>query len=86
MAPGDHSFHLVSWNLDKGINNMKTFPDRAAADKAFLALGNDLPKLLISGETGDVLQGSGEQNLKDQILGMFYTSRYQGKYYGTPWK
>ena len=25
MAPGDKQFHLVTWNLDKGINNMKTF-------------------------------------------------------------
>lgn len=41
-----------------------------------------MPKLLISGETGDVLKAHGEQNQIDQVLGMFYTQRYQGKYYG----
>jgi hypothetical protein len=72
MAPGDHQFHLISWNLDKGINNMKTFQTRPDGDKGFKDLG-EMPKLLISGETGDVLLGHGEQNQQDQILGMFYT-------------
>ena len=36
-----------------------------------------------SGTTGDVLLGKGQQHEMDQILGMFYTQRYQGKYYGT---
>ena len=81
MAPGDHQFHLISWNLDKGINNMKTFQKRDLAEKGFKDMG-EMPKLLVSGETGDVLMAHGEQNQQDQILGMFYTQRYQGKYYG----
>lgn len=83
MAPGDKQFHLVSWNLDKGINNMKTFQKRDLANKGFEDYG-EMPKLLFCGETGDVLLGHGDQNQLDQILGMFYTQRYQGKYYGTP--
>lgn len=83
MAPGDNQFHLVSWNLDKGINNMKTFQKRELADKGFQDLAEGVPKLLFSGTTGDVLLGKGQQHEMDQILGMFYTQRYQGKYYGT---
>ena len=60
---------------------MKTFQKRSLADKGFKDLG-EMPKLLLSGETGDVLLGHGDQNQQDQILGMFYTQRYQGKYYG----
>ena len=59
MAPGDMSFHLASWNLEKGINNMKTFQQRDLGEKAFEDLG-EMPKLLISGETGDVLQAHGD--------------------------
>lgn len=61
MAPGDKQFHLVTWNLDKGINNMKTFQKRELADKGFEDFG-DMPKLLFCGETGDVLLAHGEQN------------------------
>jgi hypothetical protein len=60
MAPGDTQFHLVTWNLDKGINNMKTYPTRKDADKAFANDLGDMPRLLISGETGDVVQAVGE--------------------------
>ena len=62
MAPGDNQFHLITWNLDKGINNMKTFPSRELADKAFSVDYASMPRLLISGETGDVVQASGDQN------------------------
>jgi hypothetical protein len=54
---------------------MKTFQKRSLADKGFKDLG-EMPKLLIAGETGDVLLGHGDQNQQDQILGMFYTQRY----------
>jgi hypothetical protein len=84
MAPGDKQFHLVTWNLDKGINNMKTFQKRLLADKAFKEDYGEMPRLLICGETGDVVQAFGDLNQQDQILGMFYTQRYQGKYYGRP--
>jgi hypothetical protein len=83
MAPGDNQFHLVTWNLDKGINNMKTFQSREAAEKAYPDYG-EMPRLLICGETGDVLLSHGDLNQQDQILGMFFTQRYQGKYYGRP--
>lgn len=64
---------------------MKTFQDRKLAEKAFNT-GDfaSMPRLLICGETGDVVMASGDQNQQDQILGMFYTQRYQGKYYGRP--
>ena len=74
---------MVSWNDQKGYNNMKTFQKRADGDKAYLALGK-IPKILISGETGDVLLASGSQKEIDQNLGMFFTQRYQGKYFGQP--
>ena len=76
MAPGDKQFHICSWNLDKGINNMKTYPTREEANKAFAGNFGEMPRLLICGETGDVLQAFGEQNQQDQILGMFFTQRY----------
>lgn len=83
MAPGDKQFHFISYDQDKRYNNMKTFPKRADAEKYFEEQP-DVPKLLISGETGDIVRANGEQRLKDQCLGMFYTQRYQGKYYGSP--
>lgn len=51
---------------------MKTFQKRTEAEKDYQALG-DLPKILVSGETGDVLLANGEQSMIDQCLGMFYT-------------
>lgn len=83
MAPGDRQFHMVSWDKDKKFNNMKTFQKRALAEKDFEALGN-IPKILVSGETGDVVLSNGDQSMVDQCLGMFYTQRYQGKYFGQP--
>lgn len=83
MAPGDRQFHMVSWDANKKFNNMKTFQKRDEAEKDYQGLG-DLPKILISGETGDVLLANGEQSMVDQCLGMFYTQRYQGKYFGQP--
>jgi len=83
MAPGDAQFHMVSWDAAKKTNQMKTFQARKEADEAYYALGS-IPKILVSGETGDVLLANGEQNMIDQAVGMFYTQRYQGKYYGMP--
>lgn len=62
---------------------MKTFQTRDEADKSFSQLG-EIPKILVSGETGDVLIANGDQAMIDQCVGMFYTQRYQGKYYGSP--
>jgi len=72
MAPGDKQFHMVSWDAGKKFNNMKTFQKRSEAEKDFQALG-EVAKILISGETGDVLLSNGEQSMVDQCLGMFYT-------------
>jgi len=41
-----------------------------------------MPKLLISGETGDVLMANGNQIEIDENLGNFYTSRQYLKFYG----
>lgn len=75
---------MVSWDAKKKFNNMRTFQTRKEADAGYAALKDDAPKILVSGETGDVLMSSGEQKMVDQCLGMFYTQRYQGKYYGQP--
>jgi len=83
MAPGDKQFHMVSWDANKKFNNMKTFEKRPDAEKEFNKLGG-IPKILVSGETGDVLLSNGDQKMVDQCLGMFYTQRYQGKYFGQP--
>ncbi len=83
MAPGDHSFHLVSWDDNKKFNNVKTYPKRALGEEGFTNLG-EIPKILVSGETGDVVLASGSESQIDQCLGMFYTQRYQGKYFGQP--
>lgn len=84
MAPGDKEFHMVSWDSNKKFNNMRTFQTRKEAEKGFATIANDVPKILVSGETGDVLMSNGEQKMVDQCLGMFYTQRYQGKYFGQP--
>lgn len=64
MAPGYHEFHIISWDMDKARNDFKTLQKRSEADTYFEDLGNR-PKILISGETGDVLLGSGETNMID---------------------
>jgi hypothetical protein len=56
---------LITWNLDKGINNMKTFGTRALAEKAFDGDYAAMPRIILSGETGDVLMSNGDQNQLD---------------------
>ena len=51
---------------------MKTFPKREAGEKAYGELG-EVAKILVSGETGDVLLSNGKQPMVDQAVGMFYT-------------
>ena len=51
---------MVSWDANKKFNNMRTFQSRAEADKGYLALKEDVPKILVSGETGDVLMSEGD--------------------------
>ncbi len=57
MAPGDKMFYLISYK-DKA-NKMASFKTRALADEGFKKLG-DTPKILMSGETGDILESSGD--------------------------
>lgn len=64
MAPGDKQYHMVSWDANKKFNNMKTFQKRPEAEKDYQALGS-VPKILISGETGDVLLANGESSMVD---------------------
>lgn len=79
MAPGDKTFHVVALKNNKiKMHSSKT---RVEGDKVFLIQGK-VPKILMSGETGDILLSSGDQNSRDQLLGMFLTQRYQGKYFG----
>lgn len=63
---------MVSWDAAKKLNLMKSFPKREAAESAFTALG-DVPKILVSGETGDVVLANGNKPMVDQAVGFFYT-------------
>jgi hypothetical protein len=57
MAPGDKMFHLIS--LQGKENTMNQYKTRAEADKQYEKLGN-IPKILMSGETGDILLSNGD--------------------------
>ena len=71
MAPGDKRFHLVKF--EKGNNKFEAFTTRKQADEAFNKLDDSVPRILLSGETGDILLSKGSQNMRDQCLGMFMT-------------
>lgn len=62
MAPGDKKFHVVSFK--NGKNLMHSYQTRVEADKTYLMQGK-VPKMLMSGETGDVLLSGGDQNSLD---------------------
>ena len=72
-------FHLVSLKNNK--TQMASIKSRKEANIEFAVLGK-VPKIMMAGETGDILQSAGEQNPRDQLLGYFLTQRYQGKYFG----
>jgi hypothetical protein len=81
MAPGDQMFYIVSY--ENKANKMNSFKTRELADAAFSKFGDATPRIMMSGETGDILASKGgNQNWRDQCLGMFLTQRYSGKYYG----
>jgi hypothetical protein len=71
MAPGDQMFYVVS-NENKA-NKMNSFKTRQLANDSFAKMGTEVARIMISGETGDILQSKGDQNLRDQCLGMFLT-------------
>jgi hypothetical protein len=52
---------------------MESFKTRQLADEAFNKMDKDTARIIISGETGDILAGKGDQNLRDQCIGMFLT-------------
>lgn len=64
-------FHVVSY--EGKTNKFTSYKTRELADEAFTKLGNSVPRIMMSGETGDVLRSHGEQNWRDQCLGMFLT-------------
>ena len=71
MAPGDQMFYVVS-NENKQ-NKMNSFKTRVLANEFYDKMPKDVARVMISGETGDILQSKGDQNLRDQCLGMFLT-------------
>ena len=71
MAPGDQMFYIVS-NENKQ-NKMNSFKTRDLANDFYNKMSNDTARIMMSGETGDILQAKGDQNLRDQCLGMFLT-------------
>lgn len=73
-------FYIVSF--ENKMNKMNSFKTRDLANAAFAKMDNATPRIMLSGETGDILMGKGDQNMRDQCLGMFLTQRYSGKYYG----
>jgi hypothetical protein len=44
---------------------MESFKTRELVDQAFNKMDKDVPRIIISGETGDILAGKGDQNLRD---------------------
>ena len=58
MAPGDRKFHVVSLK-DKQNNKMSSHKTRLEAEKEYLIRGKH-PKIMMSGETGDILMSSGD--------------------------
>lgn len=73
-------FYIIS-NENKA-NKMNSFKNRSLANDFYSKMSKDAARIMISGETGDILQSKGDQNQRDQCLGMFLTQRYSGKYYG----
>merc|ERR1719375_1765132 len=58
MAPGDKKFHLVTY--EGKVNKMNQYPTREQADEAYDKLDASVPRILMAGETGDVLRAKGE--------------------------
>lgn len=64
-------FYVVS-NENKQ-NKMNSFKTRELANDHYNKMSANTARVMISGETGDILQSKGDQNLRDQCLGMFLT-------------
>ena len=58
MAPGDQMFYVVS-NENKQ-NKMNSFKTRELANEFYAKMPTDVARVMISGETGDILQSKGD--------------------------
>ena len=58
MAPGDHMFYIVSYEGKQ--NKMQSFKSRELANKAYSKMAQSVPRIMMSGETGDILQAKGD--------------------------
>ena len=59
MAPGDHKYHTVNYQPNNEQNGYRSFATREEGQKHYEELADSMPRLLISGETGDVLMAHG---------------------------
>ena len=64
-------YYIVSY--ENKANKMNSFKTRALANDFYNKMPNDTARIMMSGETGDILQSKGDQNQRDQCLGMFLT-------------
>lgn len=55
MAPGDMQFYVVQYIKDKKNNKFDWYKTRALATEAFNKLDKSIPRIMLSGETGDIL-------------------------------
>merc|ERR1719460_1212589 len=58
MAPGDQMFYIVSYENKQ--NKMNSFKTRKEANKYWMLMQKTTPRIMISGETGDILQSKGD--------------------------
>jgi len=57
MAPGDKQFYIISY--ENKANKMNSYKNRDLANAAYNKMG-DASRIMISGETGDILQAKGD--------------------------
>ena len=48
-------FYIISY--ENKVNKMNSYKTRTLADEAFAKMNKDTPRIMMSGETGDILQG-----------------------------
>ena len=64
-------YYIVSF--DNKANKMNSFKTRSLANDFYNKMDQNMARIMMSGETGDILQSKGDQNKRDQCLGMFMT-------------
>lgn len=60
MAPGDKMFYVVSY--EGATNKMKSFKTRELANDFYKQMKDETPRIMLAGETGDILMSKGDQN------------------------